>query len=697
MPDPIQRAPAIKGRGVAGNPANRFTQIEHVPDPEFLESESPRPTTEFLCDTSRTVISTNDSPDVGFTASLNPYRGCEHGCAYCLSGDTLILMADGTTKRLEDICIGDSIYGTIRRGWYRRYVKTRVLAHWRTIKPAMLIVLGDGTELIASGDHRFLTERGWKFVSGRHRPHLTINNKLMGIGRFVPPAPLQKDEEYKRGYCCGLIRGDGHLAFYPYKRAGRSHGHQYQFRLALADDEALQRAREYLSEFGVATHAFRFQEPLNGRKGMQAIRTHARGHVDRINKIVAWPAFPSADWRKGFLGGIFDAEGSFSGGNLRITNTDQTIIDQTVRCLRGLAFEVVVETRARETPTYNVRLRGGLREHFRFFHNVDPAISRKRNIESGAVKSEADLRVASVEPLGVTLPLYDITTGTGDFIANGVVSHNCYARPTHEYLGYSAGLDFETKIMVKEQAAALLRQELSDPKWRPQVLAMSGVTDPYQPIEREREITRRCLKVLAEFRNPVGIVTKNALVTRDIDLLSELAKYDAVAVFISVTTLDPALCGVLEPRTSRPAKRLEALRRLTDAGIPAAVMVAPVIPGLTDHEIPAIIAAAAKAGARRAGMVMLRLPHAVKDLFEAWLEHHVPEKKTKVLNRIRAIRGGRLNDPRFGSRMEGEGVFAEQIAALFRLACKKAGFSPDGPRLSTAHFRRPQGPQLSLF
>ena len=205
-----QPAYSIKGRGTAENPANRFTGVEHVLDPELLDAEEPRPTTEFLCDASRTVISTNDSPDVGFTASLNPYRGCEHGCAYCLSGDTLILMADGTTKRLEGVRVGDSIYGTVRRGWYRRYARTRVLEHWRVVKPAYRIVLGDGTQLIASGDHRFLTERGWKFVSGGHRSHLTMNNKLMGIGASVPLA--KKDEDYKRGYLCGLVQiGRAHV------------------------------------------------------------------------------------------------------------------------------------------------------------------------------------------------------------------------------------------------------------------------------------------------------------------------------------------------------------------------------------------------------------------------------------------------------------------------------------------------------
>jgi DNA repair photolyase len=274
----------------------------------------------------------------------------------------------------------------------------------------------------------------------------------------------------------------------------------------------------------------------------------------------------------------------------------------------------------------------------------------------------------------------------------------CYARPFHEYLGFSPGLDFETKIMVKTDAPELLRKELSSPKWKPQVIAMSGVTDCYQPAERRFKITRRCLEVLAEFRNPVGIVTKNFLVTRDLDVLRELAKHNAAVVFISVTTLDAALTPKLEPRASLPAMRLRAIEQLSAAGIPVGVFVAPVIPAITDEEIPAILAAAYEAGARTAGYVLLRLPFAVKDIFADWLAHHFPDRKEKVLNRIRAMREGRLNNPEFGERMRGQGIFADQIRQLFEVAARKAGFREDDtPKLSTASFRRPGGTQLKLF
>jgi DNA repair photolyase len=273
----------------------------------------------------------------------------------------------------------------------------------------------------------------------------------------------------------------------------------------------------------------------------------------------------------------------------------------------------------------------------------------------------------------------------------------CYARPTHEYLGFSAGLDFESKIMVKEDAPELLRRELSSPKWQPEVIFMSGVTDCYQPVERKLKLTRRCLEVLAEFRNPVAIVTKNFLVTRDLDLLSELARHHAAAVSISVTTLDPGLRKIMEPRTSPPAARLAAIRRLSDAGIPAGVMVAPVIPGLTDHEIPAILAAAAGAGAVSAHFTVVRLPHGVAPLFEKWLATHFPDRKEKVLNRLRALRGGRLYDAQWGKRMRGEGIFAGQLATLFDVARRKAGIKNDPDPLSTAAFRRPASAQLPLF
>jgi DNA repair photolyase len=275
----------------------------------------------------------------------------------------------------------------------------------------------------------------------------------------------------------------------------------------------------------------------------------------------------------------------------------------------------------------------------------------------------------------------------------------CYARPTHEYLGFSAGLDFESRIMVKENAPELLRRELASKKWTPQVLALSGVTDCYQPIERKLKITRGLLQVLAEFRNPCVIITKNRLVTRDIDILQELATYDCVRVFVSVTTLDLSLNRILEPRTSSPAQRLEAIRQLADAGIPVGTLVAPIIPGLTDHEIAPIVEAVAAAGGKYAGYVTLRLPWAVRPIFEQWLEQHIPDRKNKIVHRIQDLRGGKMNETQFGDRMRGSGPFAEQIRTMFTIACRKAGLNEWDSELSTEHFRRPtfEGDQIDLF
>jgi DNA repair photolyase len=263
----------------------------------------------------------------------------------------------------------------------------------------------------------------------------------------------------------------------------------------------------------------------------------------------------------------------------------------------------------------------------------------------------------------------------------------CYARPTHEYLGFSAGLDFESKIVVKTNAPELLRAELDSPRWQPQTLVLSGVTDPYQPIERKLRITRGCLEVLAKFRNPVAIITKNHLVTRDVDLLRDLAAHDAVAVNISVTSLDSNLQRVLEPRTSSPQARLETIQQLRNEGIPTGVMVAPIIPGLTDHEVPNILNACARAGAQFAGYTIVRLPWAVAPLFEHWLEEHFPDRKEKVLGRIRDLRGNRLNQSQWHTRMTGEGIFAEQIASMFKVGCHRAGIG-QRPKLSMAAFRR---------
>lgn len=702
----------MKLRGAGSNLAGRFerrVRDRHDDGWPREQDPPPEPDTQVTEERARSILATNDSPDLPFERSVNPYRGCEHGCVYCASGDTPILMADGRTRPLAELCEGDEIYGTVRQGRYRRYVKSRVLAHWSVVKPAWRITLQDGTTLVTGAEHRFLTERGWKFVTGRsaghgRRPYLTTNNKLMGTGAFA--TPVAKNGNYELGYLSGIIRGDALLRVYRGTRNGRANGDQHQFRLALCDPEALHRAQQYLARREIATYGFLFQAASGGRRAMQAIRSNSRVAVADIRELIDWPREPSREWAAGFLAGIFDAEGSYSGGILRICNTDREIIGWIERCLRMFGFGYAIEHRKpdRAKPVDVVRLTGGLRDHLRFFHTVDPAITRKRDIAGRAIKSDANLRVVAVEPLGRAMRLYDITTETGDFIADGVVSHNCYARPSHAYLELSPGLDFETKLFAKTNAVALLRAELSRPGYQVKPIAFGTNTDCYQPIERRWRIMRGILELLAECRHPLTITTKSALIERDLDLLGPMARHDLVKAFVSITTLDEKLARRLEPRAASPRRRLDTIRALAAAGVPCGVMVAPVIPALTDRSLEAILQAAAEAGATMAGWIMLRLPHEVRPLFKDWLAAHVPERAEHVLSLIRQVRGGRENDPRFGSRMSGSGLFARLIARRFELACRRFGLNrEDDPMasrdgLDCTLFRPPStGKQLRLL
>ena len=273
----------------------------------------------------------------------------------------------------------------------------------------------------------------------------------------------------------------------------------------------------------------------------------------------------------------------------------------------------------------------------------------------------------------------------------------CYARPTHEFLGMSAGLDFESKIVVKYNAAKLLREELIKETWMPQTLVMSGVTDPYQPIEKKLRITRGCVEVLAECYHPLAIITKNYLVTRDIDLLEKLAEKGATRVAISITSLDPSITETMEPRTSRPRKRLQAVRELSEAGIPVHVNIAPVIPGLTDDEIVPIMEASAEAGAESVSLVNLRLPWGVKEIFIKWLEEHHPDRKDKVLNRLKSLKNGKLNRYEFGERFRVDGPYGDQMRQLVKIHANRLGLNKGKTELKTEHFKRPVISQLSLF
>ena len=566
-----------------------------------------------------------------FRWTVNPYRGCSHACSYCLAGDTAILMADGRTKPLVEIAAGDAIYGTTREGAYRRFAPTRVLAHWSTVKRAYRVMLEDGTELTASGDHRFLTGRGWKHVTGAEqglfrRPHLTLSSELMGVGAFaIEP---RRSESYRRGYLCGMIRGDGHVGTYSYERAGRSRGDVHPFRLALADGEGLTRARSYLSRFAVSTDRFRFSDATDSHRAIDAIRASSAAAVDQVRRLIDWPEAPSEDWHKGFLAGIFDAEGTCGPkGVIRIANRDREIIEWTARSMTRFGFDTAIEDRRSPNGLLCIRVRGGLPENLRFFHLTDPAITRKRSITGRAVKTSARLTVVAIEPLGQRMELFDITTGTGDFIANGVVSHNCFARPTHTYLGFGAGRDFEREIVVKVNAPEVLRAQLARPSWKREHVALGTNTDPYQWVEGRYRLMEGIWEALRDAANPCSVLTKSPLLLRDLELMRQIARVTSFSACLSIPTLDSKAWRETEPHTPSPRARLEAVAELNRAGIPTGVLIAPLMPGINDsrRQIEPLLQAAREAGAKSIGGVALHLRGEVRQVFMGWLREQRPE------------------------------------------------------------------------
>jgi DNA repair photolyase len=564
-----------------------------------------------------------------FRWTINPYRGCSHACVYCLEGDTPILLADGRTKPIARLATGDRIIGTERRGRYRRYVTTDVLAQWSTIKPAHRVTLADGTELIASGDHRFLTNCGWRFVTGagpgaEQRPHLTMDSELLGTGHCGPPPACSRD--YRRGYLCGLLGGDGHLGTSSScSRPGRAPDEHHRLRMASCDDEALDRARSYLSRDGVVTQAFAFHEATATTSGARAIRASALASVEHIAQVMALPLSPSDDWRKGFLAGIFDAEGSCDAQALRISDADRLIMDWTGACLAHFGFDHVEEP-ARQTGATCIRV-GGPRERLRFFHLTDPAIARKRTIQGMALESDARTRVASIEPLGGAMRLYDITTGTGDFIANGVVSHNCFARPTHTYLDFDAGRDFEKEIVVKVNVPEVLRAELARPSWKGEHVALGTNTDPYQWVEGRYKLMRGIWEAMRDAANPCSVLTKSPLLLRDLDLMREIAQVSAISANLSVPTIDEKAWRASEPHTPHPRARLEAVAELNRAGIPTGILVAPLMPGINDdpRQVEEILRVAGEAGATGVSGIALHLRGEVRGIFMEWLRSYRPD------------------------------------------------------------------------
>jgi DNA repair photolyase len=565
-----------------------------------------------------------------FRWTINPYRGCTHACTYCLGPDTQVLMADGRTQRIADLRIGDWIYGTVQKGAYRRFAATQVQDKWFSIKPAYAVSLEDGNELIASADHRFLTRRGWKHVTGAEagplqRPHLTLNSRLLGPGGCVAGPVI--DEDYRRGYLTGMIRGDGHLGSYSYERPGRTRGDVYRFRLALADAEALERSSTYLESFDVMTDEFAFAQASSVHRAISAIRTQARGNVERIGELIRWPILPTVSWMKGFLAGIFDAEGSCSEHVLRISNTDPEIVGWIKAALGRFRFDYAVESTLNDNGLVSIRLRGGLSERMRFFLGTGPAITRKRTIDGAALKTAAQLNVNSIRPLGTTMRLYDITTGTGDFIANGVVSHNCFARPTHKYLDFNAGRDFEKEIVVKVNAPEVLRTELARPSWKHEHVALGTNTDPYQWVEGRYRLMRGIWEALRDANNACSVLTKSPLLLRDLDLMLEIAARASFSASLSIPTLDEKAWRATEPHTPNPRARLEAVAELNRAGIPTGVLIAPLMPGINDspRQVDELLDRATAAGATSIGGVALHLRGEVRKVFMDWLRSQRPD------------------------------------------------------------------------
>jgi DNA repair photolyase len=565
-----------------------------------------------------------------FQWTINPYRGCSHSCVYCVSGDTCVLMADGSQQPISEIQVGDRIVGTEMRENYRHYVTTDVLAHWSTTKPAYRVSLTDGTELVASGDHRFLTRRGWKHVTGRmagpqQRPYLTLNDQLLGFG--LTAATAKQTHDYRRGYLTGMVRGDALLKVYEYRRPDGGSWTIHQFRLALTDQEGLDRTQAFLSTEGITTRASAFSPASERRRALSAIRTGKARSVGRIRQLIEWPEDASSEWNRGFLAGIFDAEGGRHQSVLRIANTDPEILSRVEAAAEEFGFDTVREDQRRTNGLCYIRIRGGLREQMRFVHLVDPAIRRKCSIEGRAIKSDAALGVVDIQPLGLEIPMYDITTGTGDFIANGVVSHNCFARRTHEWLELDSGKDFDTQIVVKTNLVEVLERELARPSWRREHVAMGTNTDPYQRAEGRYKLMPGVIRALARSGTPFSILTKGTLARRDLPLLSSAARNVPIGMGVSMAIWDDDLHHALEPGVPTPKARLELVRAITDAGLPCGVFLAPVLPGLTDDEesLDAALGAIAASGATGVTVLALHLRPGAREWFLGWLGRAHPE------------------------------------------------------------------------
>jgi len=508
---------------------------------------------------------------------INPYIGCTHGCIYCLDGETLILMHDGTTKLLRDLKVGDKIYGVRKNkntGYYY-YEVTKVLAHWKTIKPAIKIITEGGIEVVCSPDHKWFSNRGWKYTLGKmagllRRPYLTENNAIQGIGKLIMKP--RETNLYMRGYLSGIIRGDGLLKRYDYSGRRRNKDIQYQFRLALNDKSAIIRAYDYLDKFGIKTNWFRF-EISNGNQ-VDAIRINSKESYQKIKKLIEFNSEP--EYLRGFAAGIFDAEGG--GGSdsstIRILNTDTFLLEFIRKSLKNFKFHIVDDKPNKNTNCKAVRIRGELEEYIRFFQMMNPAIKRKIVLEGKQVKRS--FKIKEIIDLHEIRKMYDITTGTGTFIANGLVSHNCYARFMKRFTNHPE--PWGEFLDIKINAPDLVPKS---GKFKEKTIGFSSTTDPYLPLERKYKLTRGILKKLIPYQPDLWILTKSDLIVRDIDLLKQFKK---LITTISLSASEDSIGKQAEPFAPSIERRINALKILKRAGIKTAVFISPILPEITNWQ-----------------------------------------------------------------------------------------------------------------
>ena len=560
-----------------------------------------------------------DRSRVPFHWTVNPYRGCSHACAYCLAGDTPILMADGSTRPLAELRPGDTIMGTAGAGGCRRYVPTTVLDHWSTSKSAFRVTLADGTRLVSSGDHRFLTDRGWRHVSPAetHQPALAVGDLMFGVGRFAESP--KESPDYQAGFLCGLIRGDA----------------------ALGDGSA--------------------------REGDAWIR--ADGYLEDIplHDALRWPELPTGSWFRGFLAGAFGAAGRADRLSVTFISGDQGYLSRVIDALTHLGLPSRSPMRARPGSAGTVEIDRDLWAALRFRHLT--GVSDAPLDASGVgVRGGRQLAVVDIEDLGLTLPLFDISTGTGDFVADGVISHNCFARHTHSYLDLDTGHDFDTKIVVKVNAGELIRRELAAPKWSGAAIAMGTNVDVYQRAEGRYRLMPEILAALRDHANPFSILTKGTLILRDLDLLRQAAEVTQVGLAFSVGFLDEAVWRSVESGTPSPRRRLDAVRRLTEAGFSISILMAPILPGLTDTEesIEETVAAIAAAGATSVTPLPLHLRPGAREWYASWLTRTHPA----LAPRYREL---------FGNGSYLPAAYQQEITARVRMAARRHGLHRADP------------------